>query len=165
MKLAGFNATEHDELDDFSAIPAGDYVGKITESTEVENKKKTGSYLKLTFQITEGKFKGRKLWTNLNLNLSTSPEAVEIANRELATIMKACGKVAVEESKDLHGIEMTLKVVTKAKTANFPESNEIKNYKALSGVANPSTSSSASSGESSSGAGSAEPKKNKRVSF
>lgn len=155
-KLAGFNANDHEPLEDYTAIPAGEYVGKMTGSEEVENKAKTGSFLKLTFQITEGKFKNRKLWTNLNLD-HPNAEAVEIANRELSTILTACGKVAVEDSEELHGIEMTLKVSVKKASANYPESNEIKNYKPLAGVERPSKSSPS---------GSSEPKKkSKRVSF
>lgn len=154
-KLKGFNANDHEELQDFTAIPADDYVGKITESDNVENKAKTGSFLKLTFVITEGKFKSRKLWTNLNLD-HPSAEAVEIANRELATIMKACGKVTVDDSDELHGIEMVLKVVKKAASANYPETNEVKNYKPLAGVERPSKAESSSDDK---------PKRKSRVSF
>lgn len=156
MKLAGFRADEHKELEDFDAIPGGEYIGKITESEQAQTKSKNGHFLKLTFQITQGEFKERKLWSNLNLD-NPSAKAVEIANRELATIMKACGKVAVEESEDLHGIEMTLKVVEKAKTANYPASNEIKNYSPLSGVAVPSNSAKSGTEEKA--------KKKSRVSF
>ncbi len=166
-KLSGFNlgekfnANDHKELDDYSAIPADDYIGKIVESKDIRNKADTGSYLKLTFQITQGEFKGRKLWTNLNLDHPTA-EAVEIAQRELATICKACGKVSVEDSEELHGIEMTLKVVVKKAQANFPESNEVKNYKPVEGVERPSN---PSAGETKTEAtGGAAPKKS-RVSF
>ncbi|MCH9735901.1 MAG: DUF669 domain-containing protein [Actinomycetia bacterium] len=163
-KLSGFNlgekfnANDHKELDDFSAIPAGQYVGKIIESKDVENKAKTGSYLKLTFQVTEGEFKGRKLWTNLNLDHPTA-EAVEIAERTLASIIKACGKVVIEDSEEIHGIEMELKVTEKAATPNYPASNEIKNFKPLDGVENPSGPSNPGS------SGSGEVKKKSRVSF
>lgn len=156
-KLGGFNANEHEELEDYSAMPAGEYVGKITDSDYIENKAKTGHYYKFTFQLTEGKFKGRKLWTNLNTD-HPNAEAVEIANRELSTIMKACGKVTAEDTEELHGIEMTLKVAVKKASPNYPESNEIKNYKPLAGVSTPSKSSgSESSGETQ--------KKKSRVSF
>jgi len=164
-KLSGFNlgekfnVNEHKELDDFSAIPADDYVGKVIESKNVRNKKDTGSYLKLTFEITEGEFKGRKLWNNLNLDHTTA-EAVEIAERTLATIMKACGKVAIEDSDELHGIEMTLRVVKKVATPNYPESNEIKNYYILDGVASPSSTKPSGSSD-----GVDKPNKKSRVSF
>lgn len=159
-KLGGFNANDHESLEDFTAIPAGDYPAKLVESERIQNKARTGYFLKLVFQITEGKYKNRKLWSNLNLE-HPKAEVVEIANRELATLMKACGKITVDDSEDLHGIEIELKVTKKAATANFPESNEIKNYKALSGVARPSSKTEVSSSEPETST----PKKKSRVSF
>lgn len=134
--LGAFNANEHEELQDFTAMPAGEYVGRIVASEMKRNRQDTGSFLKLEFEISEGKFKGRKLWTNLNLD-HPNADAVNIAHRELATICKAVGIISPGDSEELHGIDMTLKVAVKPATANYPETNEIKTYKALDGVARP----------------------------
>lgn len=155
-KLGGFNATEHAELDTFDVIPPADYTAQIVESEMKENNAKTGSYLKLKFKLTEGKFKGRVLWTNLNLD-HPNADAVEIANRHLASICKSVGIISPDDSQDLHGIEMSIKVTVKKASASYPESNEIKSYKKLDGVSSPSKESTKPEA--------AVAKKNKRVSF
>lgn len=100
---SSFNSDDHDELGDFSALPKGDYFVEITESDYVQNSKKTGHILKLVREITSGDFKGRKYYSNLNLD-NPNPKAVEIANKEFTSTCKACGKVVVDDSEELHGI-------------------------------------------------------------
>ncbi len=135
-KLGGFNASEHQDLESFDAIDPGEYIGKIVESEMKENNAKTGSYLKLKFQITQGKYAKRILWTNLNLD-HPNPDAVEIANRHLAAICKAVGVLAPEDSEQLHGVEISLKVSKKKATNDYPESNDIKSYSKVDGVEQP----------------------------
>lgn len=133
---SSFNSDEHGEMQDFEAIPAGEYQAKIKESEMVKNKKETGSYLKLTFEVTAGDYRGRLLWSNLNLD-HPSEQAVEIAQKELATICRAVGKSAIDDSNELHGIDMLVKVTVKAANPNYPASNVIRNYKPLPGLARP----------------------------
>jgi hypothetical protein len=160
----GFNTQGEAEMDDFDAIPAGNYTAAIVKSEMKDNKAGTGSFLNLHFKITEGKFKDRLVFTNLNL-VNPSDQAVAIARKELTSIVKACGKVSIEDSDELHGVEIEIKVAVRAATSQFPEGNDIKGYKALSGVASPSPS--ASSGDtSSSGEGKSETQTSKpKVSF
>jgi len=136
-KLPGsFDSSEKEKMGDFDAVPADEYTAKITKSEMKENSKKTGNYLKLTLTITEGKFKNRLLFSNLNLD-HPNATAVEIAEKELATICEACGKISIDDSDELHGIEMTVKVSLKPATSQYPASNDIKNYKPLKGAAKP----------------------------
>ena len=132
-----FVANEHDEMGSFDPIPPSWYVGKIKESEMKQNSKKTGSYLKLVFVITEGEFKDRLLFTNLNLD-HPNDDAVAIAEKELAAICRAIGLAGVEDSEELHGEDMQLKVAVKKGNAQFADSNEIKGYKAVDGKAKPS---------------------------
>lgn len=137
-KLPGaFNANEHEDISDFEPLPVGEYQGKIIESELKRNSSDTGNFLKLVFQITDGKYSGRRLFSNLNL-IHPNEKAVEIAQKEMAAICRACGKITVSDSEELHGIDMMLKVAIRPATAKFPASNEIKNYKQLDGAAIPS---------------------------
>jgi hypothetical protein len=133
-----FNPKDHDEMGSYEALPIGDYVAKITESEKKESNRSPGNYYwKLTFEIIEGKAKGRKVWTNLNL-INRNPDAVEIAQRELTSICKACGVGAIENTDELHGkpLVITLKMVPA--TPKYPESNAISGYKRVEGLATPS---------------------------
>lgn len=119
-------------LDDYSVIPAGDYIVMIIDSEFRETKTQTGQYLRLKHKVISGEFKGRILWNNLNLD-NPNPVAVEIANKTLNTICKACGKIGVEDSEELHGIPMIAKVTVDKATSVNPESNRIKFYDEYTG--------------------------------
>lgn len=142
----GFDTTNEAEMDDFDAIPAGNYIAQIVKSEMKRNKADTGSFLNLHFKITEGDFKDRMVFTNLNLD-NPSDQAVAIARKELTSIVKACGKVSIEDSEELHGIEMEIKVSIRKATQDYPEGNEIKGYKPLKGTAAPSASSASQTSE------------------
>lgn len=133
---SAFNSNEHDNMNDFTAVPADDYFIQVKES-EMKNcgetaKDPKGKFLKLTFIILGGKYKGRLLWTQLNL-INKNPEAVAIAQKELATICKAVGLVSITDSQELHGKPMKAKVAIIPAKANWPEKNEIKFYSKAEG--------------------------------
>ena len=121
-------------LDDFSAMPKGDYLVTITKSEYKPTKANTGHYLQLMMKVAEWKFKGRVIFARLNLD-NPNPVAVEISTKELNSICQACGKAAVEDSNELHGIPFYIAVTVKPATGSYPESNEIANYKSASAAA------------------------------
>lgn len=131
------NAEGQETMGDFSAIPAGDYLMAIKKS-EMKKCKETakdpnGQYLQMQFEVLNGKYKGRMFFSNLNL-INKNPQAVEIANKELATICKACGRPAIEDSTELHGIPMMVTLSKTAGDANNPPKNDIKFYKNADGA-------------------------------
>ena len=131
-----FNSDEHEEMADYSAMPAGNYRLKIKSSDRVENKRKTGFYYKFVFEVTEGKFSKRLLFANLNLE-HINPDTVEMAEKELGSICKACGMGSISDTDELHGLELVGKVTVKPASAQYAESNEIKNYSRIDGLAVP----------------------------
>lgn len=130
---AAFNSNKHEDMMTFETLPAGQYVAKVVKSEMKETKNKKGQYLALTFEVMNPKHKGSKLFTNLNL-INDSDKAVEIAQRELATICRAVGKPVIEDSAELHGIpvQVTVKVVPDNRGADYPPKNEISKYDRLS---------------------------------
>lgn len=133
---SAFNAQKAEKMNDFSPIPEGDYIAQIVKS-ELKKCKPTakdpsGQYIQLQFKIIQGESAGRLLFTNLNI-INKNPQAVEIAYKELATIAEACGKPVVQDTQELHGIPMTIKVGLTAATPQRPPQNEIKFYEALGG--------------------------------
>ena len=86
--LGNFNANQVEPTTEFETIPAGRYQAMIVESEMKPTKSGSGSYLQLTFQIVEGPYKGRFLWSRLNLN-NANGTAVQIARSELSEIGRA----------------------------------------------------------------------------
>lgn len=125
--LRGFDANQVEPSSDFEPIPAGKYLAVITESEMKANKANTGHYLQLTFQVTDGPYKGRNLWARLNLDNPNST-AVQIARAELSAICRAVGVLAPNDSVELHDLPLVIQVkcVKRADTGEL--TNEIKGY-------------------------------------
>jgi cell pole-organizing protein PopZ len=131
---SAFNSADHGDMQNFSALPTNDYVSVITESKMKAAKKDVGGshlYLELTHEVLQGKHKGQKFWNRLNLK-NPSQQAVNIANETLATICRAVGIAACQDSQALHGKPMIVSVKLKEATATNPASNDITFYKSLS---------------------------------
>lgn len=116
----------------FEAIPAGWYEAELEKSTLKSTKAKDGKYLEFAFKVTEeGDAEGRKIWTNLNI-VNKNETAVAIAQSDLKAICESVGfEGELEDTEDLHNIPLMIKVSVKPETAQWPEKNEIKGYKAL----------------------------------
>lgn len=123
----GFDSTEVDPDAGFDAIPAGNYLAVITASEWKTTKNADGRYLKLTFQLLEGQFKGRNLWVNLNLE-NKSEQAVNIAKANLSAICRAVGVPHPKDSQELHTLPMVLKVKQKIREDNGELSNEVRGF-------------------------------------
>lgn len=122
-------------------LPPGDYVVQIVESEMADTKGGNGQMLKLTMDIIDGPYQGRKLWDNLNL-VNPSTQAVEIAQRTLSAICHATGQLTVSDSEQLHFKPMIATVKTKPpghreKDGYVHENgkNEVGGYKSASGGA------------------------------
>ena len=132
--LGSFDANTVEPAD-FSALPAGDY-SVLISSSEWKPAKSGGQYLSLTLQVLEGPHQGRFLWHNLNLNHPTE-HAAEIAQRELSAICRAVGRMTIEDSEQLHDIPMIVKVAYIPPKDQWPEKNQIKQWKPAGSAAQP----------------------------
>lgn len=127
---------------DFSAIPTGEYKAVMIDSAVKQvNPPKTGKYLDTAYEITEGQYKGRKLWHNITLQ-NPSQQAVDIGNRQLASIRQATGAMDAEDSQEFHYKPIILRVEfipagTEQKNGYVTprDTNEIKAWKKSDGAA------------------------------
>lgn len=125
--LNNFNANDVDPNFAFEPIPAGKYLALITESATKDTKSGDGKYLQLTFQILEGEFKGRMLWTRLNLENSNAT-TVKIARAELSAICRAVNVMAPKDSVELHNLPLIVSVGLKKRKDTGELTNVIKGY-------------------------------------
>jgi hypothetical protein len=124
--LTGFDASAVPEQESFAAIPEGQYVVLATASEMKPTQKGNGEYLQFTFEVIDGQYKGRKLWSRLNLR-NANQTAVDIAQRELAAICKAVGVIKPNDSAELHNKPLLATVVVEIDDRKR-ESNVIKKY-------------------------------------
>lgn len=124
-----FNASEVTPDTGFEPIPPGRYNVIITNSEIKDTKSGNGSYLKLTFQVQHETYHGRLIWSNLNLD-NPNPKAVEIAQRELSALCRACGLDVIDDSMELHGIMISGQVKIRPAQGEWAAQNEISGFKA-----------------------------------
>jgi|TARA_R110002020_G_scaffold340097_2_gene555099 hypothetical protein len=112
----------------FEPLPSAWYEAQISASNIKPTKAGTGEYLELTFDIIGDQYTGRKVWTRLNLE-NPNETTVRIAKQDLAKICKAVKLSHVEDSMELHGKPMQIKVQYKEGEGDYGPSNDIKDYK------------------------------------
>lgn len=143
MLPSQFREDEHDDMGSFDALPAGDYNVKIVESSieltkaakEASNPN-LGQYIKFKMEVLDGKQKGRGIYVNLNI-INKNQQAVEIANKELATLCRAAGhKGVLKDTNEIHGKPFTVSLKQTGKESDpYGIQNAVKSYKAYAGPA------------------------------
>ena len=117
----------------YEPIPAGWYEAEVAKS-EMKDTKSGGKMLSVQFRILEGEHEKRIVYANFNL-VNPNPTAVEIAQRELGNLVHACGLDEIEDSTEIHGIPIAIRVKIQDGTPAYPEPrNAIAVYKPLSEI-------------------------------
>ena len=129
MAFVGFNAKTVPPATGgaFELLAKGRYLAVCTESEIKTNSAKTGEYLKLTFEIIEGSYKGRKLFDQLNIR-HPNPKAVEIALSTLSQLCHAVDVLEVGDSSVLHNIPVLLEVGIEKGRDGYEDRNRIYGY-------------------------------------
>jgi hypothetical protein len=137
MSTLNFNANEVEPMTAMEAIPAGKYQAVIVESEMKSTKNGNGHFLELTFEVVEGEYKGRKVWSRLNLD-NPNQTAVKIAQGELSAICRAVNVMQPKDSVELHNLPLEVTVKCKKRDDSGEITNEIKGYAPKNNSANPS---------------------------
>ena len=127
MAILDFDANTVEPSSGFSPIPAGKYVAVITEDEMKDTRNGKGRYLQFTFEIIEGEYIGRKLWTRLNLE-NENMEAVKIARADLSAICRAVNVLKLQDTVQLHNLPLVISVKLKKDKETDELRNEIKGY-------------------------------------
>jgi hypothetical protein len=125
--LNGFNANNVDPTADFDPIPAGKYLAVITDSEMKPTKIGNGHYLELTFQVVNGPYANRLLWSRLNLD-NPSEQAVQIAHGDLSAICRAVGVMQPTDSIELHNRPLLVTVKCRRREDTGDVVNEIRGF-------------------------------------
>ena len=114
-------------------IPAGTYLAHITESDVAPLRSGNGTGLKLTFEIIDGQYKGRKVWDNLNIQHSNE-DTQRIAQSQLSALCHAVNVIKLQDTAALHMKPVNIKVVVREAKGEYQASNNIKGYEAAGGI-------------------------------
>lgn len=96
-----FDSSNQQGQDTNDVLPAGDYMMQVVQSEVRATKDGSGQYIWLEMDILDGEHAGRKYWERLNI-WNSNPQAVDIANKALTSLTRACGLVSVEDTEDMH---------------------------------------------------------------
>lgn len=115
------------------ALPAGWYNVMMDESEMKATAQKgdgspAGAYLKCRYSVIDGQYAGRKIFANLNLR-NANPVAQEIAYKQLSAICHAVNVLNMQDTQELHGKPLKIKVKVRKATDEYEASNDIGAYK------------------------------------
>lgn len=128
MAQMSFDATHVAPQKAFEVIPKGKYLAKMVGSEMKHTKDGTGTYLSAEFEIADGQFVGRKIWTNFTIS-NRNEKAVEIGQAQFSGLCHACGVMQVQNSEQLHGIPVMASVkIVKDKNGQYEDSNDINGF-------------------------------------
>jgi len=132
MAELNFNVDQSAPEEEIGPVPAGTYIAAIVESDYKANKNNNGMILKLTYQILQGEYKGRKIFENLNLEHENRQASV-IARKSLNSIGMAVGVNQIRDSALLHNIPMQIEVGFVPAKDGYDAQNKIKKHSSLNG--------------------------------
>jgi hypothetical protein len=125
-----FQPDPSDQGGDFEPLPDGWYRLRVVESDLKDNQARTGTYVKLRFDVVGPTHQGRVLWANIT-NMHESARAQSIGGKQLQTLCDAGGIALLEETEQLIGVVVEGRVV--ASNYNGKAGNEIKGYRIPAG--------------------------------
>lgn len=129
----GFNANNVDttQADIYAPIPNGEYVSIIQGSELKRNKDDTGSYINFKFQIVEGQYKGRLIWSIANI-IHVDKEKEARGRVQLAIVCKAVGVPEPRDTTELHNIPLVIVIKVEKDVFSGGMKSNVKSYKGIS---------------------------------
>ncbi len=127
-----YNEADLPQEDSYEPIPAGWYDAEIKDA-DIKEAKSGGKYINLQFSITGPTHEGRIVFDLINF-INRNPQTMEIAHKQLGSLIRAIGLVRVEDTNELVGGTCSIKVGLSKTTEEYPDPrNEVKGYKKKEG--------------------------------
>lgn len=121
----------------YELLPAGWYIAQVVESDIVALKSGNGRAIKLTFEVLSEGYRGRKVWSQLNVQ-HTNPKAETIAQQQLRELCDSIGIVRMGDTVELHNKPVQIKVkIRKDESGQYEDQNEVTGFKAAGGLSAP----------------------------
>ena len=129
-----FAAADYEPRGEMGAVPAGKYRCRIEDTERKDTKNGDAQYLQITHVITEGEYKGRKIFDRINLWIAQggewvrrTDEAGTIAGQTMSELLAALGMATIRNHEELRGKSLVVKVKVR-KSEEYGDSNDVQNY-------------------------------------
>ncbi len=123
----------------YELLPAGFYTAQVTESEIVPLKSGNGQALKLTIEVLQDGYRGRKVWARLNVR-HTNQVAEQIGQQQLRELCESIGLARFRDTSELHNKPMQIKVkIRKDEKGQYEDQNDVNGFKPAAGGAAPMT--------------------------
>lgn len=132
MASLNINLSDLPESQGYDLIPDGWYRAKIKGAELKATKANDGQYIAVQYQIESG----RVVFGNLNIK-NRNPEAERIGLQQLGEVMGAIGLPKIQDTDQLIGSDLMIKIGTSKKQEGYEQRNEVKGFKAIEGGAPP----------------------------
>jgi len=122
----------------YDLLPEGWYDATISKAEVGNTKAGTGTKIDVRYDITGPTQQGRVIFASLNIR-NPNPEAERIGREQLGELMRAIGLTKVQDSDELIGGQVCIKVKIKKASAKdiaagyTQDRNEVAGWKAISG--------------------------------
>ena len=116
----------------YDLLPDGWYNVTITKAELGTTKAGTGQKIDIRYDITGPTHQGRVLFGALNIR-NPSQKAEEIGRQQLGEIMRAVGLAKVQDTDELIGKSLAVKVKTRAAEGQYEARNVVAGFKAIAG--------------------------------
>ena len=120
----------------FEPIPVGWYEVTINSADLKETKAGTGEYIAMRYDVLGPTHQGRVIFGNLNFR-NPNPKAQDIGIQQLGEIMRAIGLPSVEDTDQLVGGHLEIKVKIREASGGYDASNDVSGFRAVKGGAVP----------------------------
>lgn len=124
-----FNANELPQGNSFEPLPAGWYAVTVTGAELKATNAGTGRYIAVKYTVMGPTAQGRVVFGNMNI-VNPNPKAEEIGRQDLGDLMRAGGLQQVQDTDQLIGIQLEIKLTIKPDDVYGPK-NEIKGYRSI----------------------------------
>jgi hypothetical protein len=123
------------ERGDGELLPSGRYTAHIIESAVVTAKSGRGEICNLTWEILDGSFERRRVWSRINV-FHENQIAQDIGQRFLKQITDALGLGPIDDTTaiEFQPVEITVGV-EKSRDPQYPDRNEVKRVSPIAGRA------------------------------
>lgn len=116
----------------YDLLPDGWYNVTITKADLNPTKAGTGQKIDVRYDITGPTHQGRVIFGALNIR-NPSQKAEEIGRQQLGEIMRAVGLPKVQDTDELIGKSLSIKIKTKPAENGYEARNEVAGFKAIAG--------------------------------
>tara|TARA_B110000902_G_scaffold234155_1_gene278514 strand:+ start:11 stop:382 length:372 start_codon:yes stop_codon:yes gene_type:complete len=118
------------EENNFEPIPAGWYEVSISSTQLKQTKTGTGEFIALHYNVLGPAYKGRVIFGKLNIR-NPNPKTQDIGIQQLGELMRAIGLASVEDTDQLIGGHLEVKVHISEASGGCDFSNYVSGFRAI----------------------------------